>query len=198
MTRESPSRPLVLGISGTPRVRSNSRLLLERVLLGSAAAGAETELISLRDLQMTSCRHCEGCDRTGRCVVQDDMQRVHVKLRQAQHLALASPIQFAGVSAETKAMVDRGQAFWVATYLLKRRVSDAPGERRGLYIATCGGADRRVFEWAKPTVKAFLNSCQFTYWGELFEANTDQPPPLSQREELLARAEALGRRLVEA
>jgi len=195
MTVEQPVRPRVLGISGSPRVRSNTRLLLERVLAGAAAAGADTELVSLRELQMGSCRHCGGCDRTGSCVVLDDIQEVHAKLRQAQYLVLASPIHFSGVSAETKAMIDRGQALWVSTYVLKRPLSDFPGERRGVFISTCGGEDTRMFEWAKPPVKAFFNSSQFAYWGELFESRTDQPPPVAQRSALLRKAEALGRRL---
>ncbi len=187
---------LVLGLLGSPRLQSNTGLLLERVLAGAAAAGARTELTALRELEYESCRHCGGCDETGVCVVPDAIQEVHAKLRAAHHLVLASPIQFSAVSGETKAMIDRAQAFWVATYRLREPVSEVTGERRGLFAATCGGDDRRVFEWAKPTVKAFFNSAGFRYWGELFEPNTDGPPPMAEREGLLAKAEALGRRIV--
>jgi len=188
--------PFILGILGSPRVSSNTGVLLERVLAGAAAAGAQTELVVLRNLSYESCRHCGGCDTTGRCVVKDDMQQVYPKLRAAQHLVLASPIHFAGVSGETKAMIDRAQALWVAKYRLKAPVSDVEGERRGVFVATCGGDDTPVFECAKPTVMAFFNSTGFRYWGELFEANTDQPPPIPERCHLLAKAEELGRRLV--
>lgn len=194
---EAAVRPLVLGILGSPRARSNTEVVLDRVLAGARAAGARIEVIALRELTFASCRHCGGCDRTGSCVVRDDMQRVYPKLREARHLVLASPIQFAAVSANTKMMVDRGQALWVLKYRLKRPVSETDGERRGLFVATCGGPDHRVFEWAKPTVKAFFNSAGFRYWEELFETQTDTPPPMSEREDLLARAEDLGRRLVE-
>jgi len=194
MTTLDP-RPLVLGILGSPRTNSNTGLLLERVLIGAASVGARTELIVLPKLAYHSCLHCGGCDPTGRCVVQDDLQLVHARLRAAQHLVLASPIHFSGVSGETKAMIDRAQAFWVATYRLKLPVSEVPGERRGLFVATCGGSDTRVFEWAKPTVLAFFNSTGFRYRGDLFEPNTDRPPPVSQRQEVLARAEELGRGL---
>lgn len=191
----SEARPLVLGIVGSPRAKSNTGALLERVLAGAAAAGAQTELVVLRKLNYESCRHCGGCDKTGRCVVEDDILELHANLRGAQHLVLASPIHFSGVSGEMKAMMDRAQAFWVARYRLKAPVSDVGGERRGVFVATCGGGDRRVFEWARHSVLAFFNSTGFSYWGDLFEAKTDKPP-LSERGEVLAAAWELGREVM--
>ena len=190
--------PLVLGIHGSPRRESNTELLVARVLASAAEAGAETEVFALRGLKFSSCRHCGGCDRTGQCVVGDDMQAVYAKLRAASHLVLGSPVQFAGVSGETKAMIDRGQCCWVGKYRLKQAVSEVTGERRGVFAATCGGRDTRVFEQARPTVKAFFNSTGFRYWGELFEADTDGRPPVAERADTLAKAQVLGRRLLEA
>ena len=195
MEQQSESR-LVLGILGSPRSKSNTGVVLEEVLAGAAAAGAQTELIRLRELTYVSCRHCGGCDETGRCVVQDDVQDLYARLRAARHLVLASPIQFSGVSGETKAMIDRAQCCWVGKHRLKQAVADVEGERRGLFVATCGGRDERVFEWAKHPVNAFFNSTGFHYWGELFEADTDGPPSVKERTELLAKAQALGRALV--
>jgi multimeric flavodoxin WrbA len=188
---------LVVGILGSPRLRSNTGLLVERVLAGAGAAGADTELIRLRSLKFESCRHCGGCDQTGRCVVQDDMQQLYPKLRAAQHVVVASPVQFSGVSGQTKAMVDRMQCCWVQMYRLRRTPSDLAGQRRGVFIATCGGKDRRVFDWAAHTVRAFFNSTGFVYWGELFEPETDKDPPVAKRKDLLDRAQALGRQLLE-
>ena len=189
---------MVLGIHGSPRRESNTELLVAQVLAGAAEAGAETEAVALRGLEFSSCRHCGGCDRTGRCVVGDDMQAVYARLRGASHLVLGSPVQFAGVSGETKAMIDRAQCCWVGKYRLKQAVSEVTGERRGVFVATCGGRDTRVFEQARPTVRAFLNSTGFGYWGELFEPDTDGPPPVAERGDTLATAQALGRRLLQA
>jgi len=191
-----PTRPLVLGILGSPRAQSNTGVLLARLLAGAEAAGAETRLVSLRDLTFCSCRHCGGCERTGRCVVLDDMLTLYQDIRAAQHLVLASPIQFSGVSAELKAMIDRAQALWMMKHRLKQPVTEVTGPRRGLFIATCGGQDTRLFGYAAHPVKAFFITAEFLYWGELFEANTDAPPPVAARRELLARAEAMGRDLV--
>jgi len=189
-------KPRLLALLGSPRARSNTGVLLARILAGASAAGAHTDLVHLRGLEYASCRHCGGCDKTGRCVVQDDIQQLYPKLDAAQHLVLASPVHFSGVSGETKAMIDRAQCCWIAKYRLKRPLSQVTGVRRGLFVATCGGRDTRVFEWARHTVKAFFNSTGFQYWGELFEAATDRPPPVDKRVEALAKAEELGRKLV--
>ncbi len=98
MAATNETGPLVVGLLGSPRKRSNTGLLLDQVLAGAAEAGAATELIALRELTIRSCMHCGGCDASGRCVVQDDWQRVYPRIRAANHLVLASPIQFAGVS----------------------------------------------------------------------------------------------------
>ncbi len=196
MDSASAGRPFVLGLLGSPRERSNTRLLLEQALAGAAEVGAVTELIALRNLTICSCLHCRGCEKTGRCVVQDDWQHIYPKIRAAQHLILASPIHFSGVSSDTKMMIDRAQCFWIEKYRLRRPVTEAIGERRGLFIATCGGNDVRVFDWAKPTVKAFYASVGVRYWDELFEPTTDAPPPMSQRTDVLAKARELGRRII--
>jgi multimeric flavodoxin WrbA len=173
-------------------VRSNTGILLARVLAGAEAAGAETEQVNLRELTFRSCRHCGGCERTGKCVTRDDLLSRYETMRRAQHLVLASPVQFAGVSGETKAMIDRAQALWMTKYRLHQPVTEVTGPRRGLFVATCGGADTRLFGWAAHPVKALFMTAEFEYWGELFEANTDAPPPVAERGELLARAERLG------
>ncbi len=192
-TPSASDPPRVLAILGSPRPRGNTAVLLDRLLAGAAAEGAEAERVELRGLSYRSCRHCRGCDHSGLCVVGDDMQGLYDRLRAARHLVLASPIHFSGVSGEMKMMIDRGQALWVERYVLK---AAPPAGRRGVFVATCGGDDARVFGWAKHSVLAFLNSAGFTYFGELFEDRTDEPPPVADREEVLARAEELGRRLV--
>ncbi|MEW6546602.1 MAG: NAD(P)H-dependent oxidoreductase [Bacillota bacterium] len=44
---------LVVWVSGSPRVESNSEILLRGVLEGAAAAGASVELVRLRQLRFS-------------------------------------------------------------------------------------------------------------------------------------------------
>ncbi|GAJ23061.1 unnamed protein product, partial [marine sediment metagenome] len=61
----------------------------------------------------------DACLEAGRCKIEDDMQMVYRELEDADRIVLASPIQFMGVTAQMKAMIDRCQALWARKYLLK-------------------------------------------------------------------------------
>ncbi|NIR16562.1 MAG: flavodoxin family protein, partial [Desulfobacterales bacterium] len=66
-----------LGIYGSPRKGGNTDQLLDKVLEGAKSGGAETSSVYARDLDMSGCIECGGCDKTGKCVVKDDMQDVY-------------------------------------------------------------------------------------------------------------------------
>jgi hypothetical protein len=79
-TNEVEKRPKVsvkvLGIYGSPRKGGNTDLLLDRILEGAQAAGAEVESIYARKLKISGCIECGSCDDTGECAVHDDMDTV--------------------------------------------------------------------------------------------------------------------------
>jgi len=110
----------VLGIIGSARQGGNTELLLENTVDGAKAAGAEVEIIRLSDLKIEPCTNCGGCDENGECIQQDDMQGLFEKLLTNDIILLASPIYFMGLSAWTKAFIDRCQSLWVRKYRLER------------------------------------------------------------------------------
>ena len=66
----------VLGIYGSPRAGGNSDLLLDEALEAAAGAGAEVDRIRVRDLRISGCRECGGCEATGVCVQPDEMREI--------------------------------------------------------------------------------------------------------------------------
>ena len=102
----------VLGIYGSPRKGGNSDQLLDKTLEGAESKGADISRIHACDLKINGCRECGGCDKTGICVVKDDMQSVYPLLEKADIIFLASPIFFYGIPAQAKALIDRSQACW--------------------------------------------------------------------------------------
>lgn len=62
----------VVIISASLRNDSNSKQLAEAFAKGAAAAGNETEIISLAGKRMGFCTGCLSCQKTFRCYMQDD------------------------------------------------------------------------------------------------------------------------------
>lgn len=189
-------RPVgVLGIAAGPRKGGNSEQLLDAVLAGAKAAGASVELVRAADLAMEGCRECGGCDRTGCCVVQDEMQPLYDKLLAADAVVFATPIFFLGVASQGKRIIDRGQALWVRRHRLREDPA-RPG-RKGLLIATAGGSSDSVFDGARDTVKAFFAEVGVEWGGELVARPLEGPEEVRATPGLLDRAEEIGKALAE-
>ena len=97
----------VLGIMGSPRIKSNTDLLLDEVLKGTKSLGAEVEKIIVDKLKIAPCREYYGCLRDGNCVIRDDMDDIYLKLLAADIIIVASPIFFYGLTGQLKALIDR-------------------------------------------------------------------------------------------
>jgi len=187
----------VLGIAGSPREDGNTDLLLKEVISGVASAGIQTKTIILRNLSIAPCRHCDGCLKTGKCVVEDDMQWLHTELREADRIILASPIFFMGVTAQTKAMIDRCQALWVLKYILKLPIAVNPQrERKGVFVSVGGTKLSNLFQPAVATIKSWFKTLDISYTGELTFSGIDEKGAILHHPAALKGAFDLGQRLV--
>lgn len=159
----------VLGISGSPRRDGNTELLIKEFMRGAEAGGHKTELIILSTLKISPCTSCGSCQKSGKCIIDDDMQLMYKKLLEADCIVFASPIYFCGVSAQLKSFIDRCQALWSRKYILKKALISSDREKRsGYFISTAGSKDyNKVFEGAIFTVKAIFNTLEINYTGEL-------------------------------
>jgi multimeric flavodoxin WrbA len=164
----------ILGILGSPRKKGNSEILLDSALKAAEEEGAEVEKIRLCDLDYEPCRECHGCDETGECIVQDDMQRIYPKLMECDRLFIASPIFFMGISAQTKAMIDRCQCLWVRKYRLKQTMGEGREHRKGFFMAVGGSPNPEKFIAPVKVVRAFFATLDVTYDKELLVAGVDE------------------------
>jgi len=145
----------VLALYFSPRAGGNSDLLLDEFLRGVQDRGASVQKIYARDLDLQGCLECGGCDETGECVIQDDMDRVYPWLIEAGLVAVGSPIFFYGLPAQGKALVDRCQALWNRIRLnhkLRR-----PGGR-GFFLGVGATKGKNLFDGPILTVKYFLDA----------------------------------------
>ncbi|KQC05188.1 MAG: NADPH-dependent FMN reductase [Methanoculleus sp. SDB] len=189
----------VLGISGSPRRHGNTETLLDRFLEGAASAGGAVNKVVLKDLQYRSCQGCNACHKTGVCVLTDDFTTLFEEIRTAGVLALSSPIYSMGITAELKALIDRGQVYWAQKFVLKTLYFDYEHIKRhkGVFISTAGQNWDHVFNGAFPIVTAFFNDMGFEYWDNVIANNMDEYGGIRGHPTALDEAYEKGRAVVE-
>ncbi|MGZ4930636.1 MAG: flavodoxin family protein [Halobacteriota archaeon] len=98
----------IVGINGSPRGNNSQTLkLVEAVLDGTEARGADVELIDLGELDIEYCIGCQVCYAEGECIQEDDLSDVVADMTRADGIVLGSPVYINGVTAQLKTVIDR-------------------------------------------------------------------------------------------
>lgn len=98
----------IIAIIGSPHgMRGNTGRLLEEVIAGASAAGAEIETVSLAGVPLQPCVACHVCHVTGLCPLPDHYETIKTKLLEADGFILASPNYIFSVTAQMKLLFDR-------------------------------------------------------------------------------------------
>ena len=97
----------VIVISTSLRHGSNSDMLAEKFVEGAKAAGNEVEKISLVGKNIQFCKGCMGCQKLGRCVINDDVNDIMEK------------IYYYEMSGQMKTLIDRMNAMYEQDYVFR-------------------------------------------------------------------------------
>ncbi len=124
----------ILGVVGSPRKRGNTDILVDSVLDGAKRKGFDVEKIYLEDLDFRGCIACEGCRKTSKCVLNDDMEEVYSKLETSDGIVLGSPTYFYNITWLTKKFLDRLYVYEVFDET-DRSVWLSPNEVNGMKYA---------------------------------------------------------------
>jgi multimeric flavodoxin WrbA len=195
MAYEGETNMKVLGIMGSPRRQSNTDILLDKALEGAREAGAEVEKVLVSKLRISPCLEIYACRKDGDCAIKDDMQLLYKKLLEADHVILASPMFFYGVTSQAKAVIDRCQALWVRRHVLGMGKEDKR-ERRGLFISVGATRGAKLFDGAVLTVKYFFDAIGVKYSGDLLVRGIDDKGQIKEHPAVLEDAFRLGQELV--
>jgi len=188
----------VIAFNGSPRRGGNTELLLLEAIRGLKDRGIEATVYQLGMLNLRPCLNCGNCDDTGRCVIKDDMQTIHDDIRVADRIIVASPIFFFSVSAQTKIMIDRCQAFWAEKYVHKKPVPAGPHGRKGLLLLAGGmrRSEKNVgFECAEATVRAFFRTVNVQEHVTLAYDSIDEKGAVTKHPTALQEAYEAGKAL---
>ncbi|MCK9631508.1 MAG: flavodoxin family protein [Methanoregula sp.] len=180
----------VIGILGSPLPEGNTAQLLDRALEGAKDAGCTVEKIVVTNLCFDACQEMFFCRDHETCVMDDDMQQLYPKVRDADSIILATPIMCMGIPGKLKSFIDRCQVFFMAKYLRKKSLVPAEKRvvRKALFICISGMKVPEVFVGAKLTVKAFFDIIDCTYWDELLVSDMDTIGDITQQPGLMDAA----------
>ena len=97
----------VLMLNGSPRVNGNTSIALNEVKETLEKNGIETEIIQVGNKEIKGCKGCLYCKEHGKCVMDDLVNEIAVKLEAADGLVVASPVYYASANGTLVCLLDR-------------------------------------------------------------------------------------------
>lgn len=180
----------IITILGSPRKNGNSIALAKQVGQGAKDSGANVEAFHIHGMDIQFCAGCSKCrEKTSdNCVIDDDMQRLYPKLRQAHAIVFASPIYWAHVSGQMKVLMDRCFA------LGGPEGHDIEGKRYGI-ILTYANPDH-FKSGTINAIRTFQDSFS-TGIVDIICGNAMEAGKIKENEKIMDRAYTLGKQLVQ-
>ena len=182
--------------NGSPRIGGNTDLLLCEAVKPIEYAGHDIVRFNLNLLNIRPCQDCGGCEDTGICVINDDMNYIREAIRGVDRILLASPIFFFGLSAQTKIMIDRCQSFWCEKYLMKKPIPEGPDGRRGLLLLVGGMTKEIGVQCAEATAKAFFRTVSIPEHETVYFLGVDKKGAIQEHKTAFDDVYTASRRLI--
>ena len=182
----------IVVFSGSPRKGGNTDLMADAFLTGASSQRAKVEKIRLIELKYSPCIECGGCDETGVCILKDDLTDIYPKIENADIVVLASPMFFYNITANSQALVERSQAFWVRQYVLKQ--GKVGGKRReGIFLSAGATKGKLLFDGSLRVMKYFFDAIGGDIVAALLIRGAEKKGEIKNIPGALETAERLGR-----
>ncbi len=149
----------VLMINGSPHEFGCTYTALKEVADTLEKNGVETEILYLGIKPVAGCIACGKCGQTGRCVFNDQVNRVLEKLAEYQGIVVGSPVYFAGPTGQICAFLDR--LFYCGGDRMKGKVAAA--------VVSCrrGGATAAFDRLNKYFTISNMHVAGSQYWNQI-------------------------------
>lgn len=149
----------VLLINGSPRKEGNTSIALKEVADELNREGIETETIQIGMQVIRGCLACGYCHKNGKCVIDDIVNKISEKFKEADGLVIASPVYYASANGTLISFLDR--LFYSSPFDKTMKV--------GASIAVCrrGGASATFDELNKFFTISNMPVVSSQYWNSL-------------------------------
>lgn len=167
----------ILIINGSPRRSKNCSQIIENITKKLDENKLNYEVLNIYKMNIDYCTACGYCDRTGKCVIKDDMTPLYEEFDKSIGTIVVSPMFFQSISTKIKTLVDRTQAFYSSKYILKKPSLDVNKERRGMFIAV-GGQPKyeNQFLGGQLVMDLFFKCINTKLVSNVYMSNSDEMP----------------------
>lgn len=97
----------VLIINGSPRVNGNTSIAIDEVVKVFKEEGVETDIFQIGNKAVRGCIACGSCAEKGKCVFDDEVNKIAPVFEEADGLIVATPVYYASANATLIACLDR-------------------------------------------------------------------------------------------
>ena len=176
----------VLIVSSSLRANSNSEILAKECERGAISAGNEVEFISLKGKNINFCVGCLNCQKTGKCVIKDDVYAIMAKVKEADAIVFATPIYYYEMSGQLKTLLDRLNPLYGTDYKF-----------RDIYmIATAADEDKKAFDKAYNGLQGWVDCFEeASLKGLVAGAGIDESGTAGNDAKVMKEAYELGRNI---
>ena len=97
----------LIAILGSPHENGSTAAMMDCAIKATNLSEWEIETIDLYQKQIAFCNGCRVCAKTGKCVIDDDLQEIAAQIKTCDRIILAAPTYWANVPAVVKNLFDR-------------------------------------------------------------------------------------------
>jgi multimeric flavodoxin WrbA len=197
----------VLALNSSARAGSDSKteIMLKALVDGLSDAGAEVEVVNLKDKKIRVCAGCFTCwtKTPGKCIHQDDMTKeLFAKWVESDLCVYATPLFHHTVNATMKTFIERTLPV-AEPYLIKEgerwshplRYEKVPG---AVVLSVAGFPAMSAFEALQHYVNFLFGYREGRLWAEIYRPGAENLLYAAQkRNDILEATRQAGRELVE-
>lgn len=158
----------IVMINGSPRTNGSTAQIM-RIMQNKLQdkENVEIDFYHLSELELNYCNGCCSCFKTGKCVMNDDLEKLSKVLALADGVIVGSPTYASNASGQLKTFIDRGHLVVEQNLYGKYAIGIITGENYGASAAS--NVLRNVFTFSGAFVTSmiqqklsFSNSPQFS------------------------------------
>lgn len=113
----------VILLNGSPHVDGCTKRALLEVEKSLNKEGIDTEIIEVGSKSVHGCIACKKCSTNGKCIFDDVVNEIALKLKESAGIVVGTPVYYAGVNGTLKSCLDR--LFYSTSYSKTMKVGAA-------------------------------------------------------------------------